>query len=75
MRKEGGGVGEGEADRHGINQAVYTHKGKQADKQARRRTERVEITLAIPQKKKVTRMCSHMVRRIRERTRVLVPSS
>lgn len=52
MRKEGGGVGEGEADRHGINQAVYTRKGKQADKQARRRTERVEITLAIPQKKK-----------------------
>lgn len=51
MRKEGGGVGEGEADRHGINQAVYTRKGKQADKQARRRTERVEITLAIPQKK------------------------
>lgn len=68
MRTEGGGVGEGEEDRHWIIQAVYTHIGKQADKQARRRTERVEITLVIPQKKEVTHMCSHMGRRIRVRT-------
>lgn len=68
MRTEGGGVGEGEEDRHWINQAVYEHVGKQADKQARRKTERVAITLVIPQKKEVTHMCSHMVRGIRERT-------